>query len=183
MNDTISKKTNNSKVRTCVLIAIYVALVVILGKVANFTDGNVKLTLKNLPIYVGAISLGSIPGALIGFLGELILQLTGEYGFTVTTLFWVLPQTILGAVCGLIFENNKVKTSSGVKFVICIIILQLFLTLLNTLVWCIDALVFGYFNYITLFGSLITRLMLAVILGIYYCFLIPVLVDAIKKIH
>ena len=141
-----------------------------------------RLTLQNLPIYVGAITLGAAPGAIIGFAGMFINQMY-VYGFSATTLFWVLPQTILGAVCGYLFENKKVKLSGGIKFWVCIISLQVLLTVINTIVMLIDSLIYGYYSFLVIFGPFILRIMISILVGIVYCVIIPVIVKFIKKIH
>ena len=57
------------------------------------------------------------------------------------------------------------------------------MTLLNTLVILIDSLIFGYYSFVYVFGSLIVRLMSSILVGIVYCIVLPFIVNAIKKIH
>ena len=172
----------NSNLRKVVLIAFYTALFVVLSLYGTINLSGMKLTMQNLPIYVGSIMLGAAPGAIIGFAGMFINQLI-TYGFTATTLFWVLPQTIIGAICGYIFENKIVKVGGGTKFWICIISLQVLLTIINTIVIMIDSLIYGYFSFLVVFGPFALRLMVSIIVGIVYCILIPLIVKLIKKIH
>ena len=172
----------NTNLRKVVLIAFYTALFVVLSLYGTINLSGMKLTMQNLPIYVGSIMLGAAPGAIIGFAGMFINQLI-TYGFTATTLFWVLPQTIIGAICGYIFENKIVKVGGGTKFWICIISLQVLLTIINTIVIMIDALIYGYFSFLVVFGPFALRLMISIIVGIVYCILIPLIVKLIKKIH
>ena len=165
-----------------VLTALYIALFIILSIYATINFQGLKITIQNLPIYVAAITLGAIPGAIVGFAGMLVNQII-TYGFTATTLFWVLPQTILGAVCGYIFENNIVKMKHTHRFWATIIILQILVTILNTVVYAIDAIIFSYYNYLVIFGPIILRLMASILTGIVYCVVIPLIVDIVKKIH
>ena len=174
---------NNNNIRKIAQTAILTALFVIFGKFLTLDFGSLKITLKNLPLYVGAISLGTLPGALIGCLGELTIQLTGKYGFSATTLLWILPHTIVGAICGFAFEKEYIKLNGEIKYWVFIICLQLLLTILNTIVMIIDSLIFGYYNPITLISSFVTRIMLAILVGIIYCIVIKYIVYAIKKIH
>ena len=169
-------------VRKIVSIAFYVAAFVILSIYGTLNFQGIKITSQNLPIYVAAITLGSVPGALVGFIGMFISQLI-TYGFQATTLFWVIPQTALGALCGYIFENKIVTIEKLNRFSAIIILLQLFVTLLNTIIYAIDGLILGYFNYIVIFGPLVVRIMSSIFTGVVYCILIPVLVKAVKKIH
>ena len=172
----------NNNVKKLVLISLYTAIFVVLSIYGTVSFSGMKLTLQNLPIYIGAITLGSAPGAIIGFLGMLINQLV-TYGFSATTLFWVLPQTIIGGVCGYLFENKIVKVGGGVKFWITIIVLQVVLTILNTVVIAVDALIYGYYNFIVVFGPFILRIMVSILVGIVYSIVVPVIVKMTKKIH
>lgn len=172
----------NNNVKKLVLISLYTAIFVVLSIYGTVTFSGMKLTLQNLPIYIGAITLGSAPGAIIGFLGMLINQLV-TYGFSATTLFWVLPQTIIGGVCGYLFENKIVKVGGGLKFWITIIGLQVILTMLNTVVIAVDALIYGYYNFIVVFGPFILRIMVSILVGIIYSIVIPVIIKMTKKIH
>lgn len=172
----------STKLKNLVFIALYTAIFVVLSIYGTISLSGMKLTLQNLPIYIGAITLGSVSGATIGFAGMLINQML-TYGFTATTLFWVLPQTIIGGVCGYLFENKKVRVGGGLKFWICIITLQVVLTIINTIVIAIDALVYGYYSFIVVFGPLILRLMVSILTGIVFCIVIPAIVKMIKKIH
>ena len=165
-----------------VLVALYSALFVVLSIFGTLNFQSIKITTQNLPIYLAGITCGMIPGALVGFVGMFISQIL-TYGFQTTTLFWVLPQTILGAVCGYIFENSLVKVNEEPKFYVTIILLQLLITILNTLVNIVDGLINGYFNYITILGSLVVRIIASVLTGIIFCIIIPPLVKLIKKIH
>ena len=174
---------NNNNIKKIVQIALLTALFVLFGKFVTLDFGNLKITLKNLPLYVGAISLGTLPGALIGALGELTVQLTGPYGFTATTLFWILPHTIVGAICGFAFEKEYIKLNGEIKYWVFIICLQILLTILNTIVMVVDSLIFGYYNPITIISTFVTRIMLALLVGFVYCVVIKYIVIAIKKIH
>lgn len=172
----------NNKIKKIVLIAMYTALFVVLSLYGTINLSGMKLTLQNLPIFIAAITLGSIPGAIVGFAGMFINQIL-TYGFTATTLFWVLPQTIVGAICGYLFENKLVKVSGGLKFWVCIVALQVLLTVLNTIVILVDSLVFGYYSFILVFGPLVLRIMVSILVGIVYCIIIPPIMNLIKKIH
>lgn len=162
--------------------ALYTAVFVILSIYGTINLQNLKITVQNFPIYVAAITLGAIPGALVGFTGMFVNQLL-TYGFTATTLFWVLPQTILGAVCGYIFEKNLVKTNDTQKFFVCVLVLQLMVTILNTLIYALDAFIYGYFNYLIIFGPIVIKIMISILTGIVFSILLPIVVKIAKKIH
>ena len=94
-----------------------------------------------------------------------------------------MPYAIVGAVSGIAFENKIIKINGGIKYWVFIILLQVLLRLLNTLVILIDSLIFGYYSFVYVFGSLIVRLMSSILVGIVYCIVLPFIVNAIKKIH
>lgn len=165
-----------------VFIALYSALFVVLSIYGTINFQNVKVTTQNLPIYLAGMTLGMIPAAIVGFAGMFISQIL-TYGFQTTTLFWVLPQTILGAVCGYIFENSLVKADKNPRFYVSIVSMQLMITALNTIVNIIDALINGYYNFITIFGSLVVRIITSILTGIVFCIIIPPLIKLTKKIH
>lgn len=165
-----------------ILIALYTAMMTVLSLYGTFSLYGVKITIQNLPLMLAAITLGAIPGALVGFIGMLLNQML-TYGFTATTLFWVLPQTIIGMFVGFIFEKKLIKQEASLKFFACIIISQIVLTLLNTISMYVDAVIFGYYNFMVVFGTFILRIMLSIITGIAYCVILPLFIKLVKKIH
>lgn len=172
----------NKDIKKIVIIALYSALFVVLSIFGTVNMQNIKITTQNLPIYLAGMTLGMVPGAIVGFIGMFISQVL-TYGFQTTTLFWVLPQTILGAVCGYIFENSYVEASETPKFYVVVIFMQLLITALNTIVNVIDGLINGYYNFITIFGPLVVRIITSILTGILLCVIIPPLIRLIKKIH
>ena len=169
-------------IKKTVLIALYTSLFVVLSLYGTINLYGLKITIQNIAIYMVAFTMGMLPGTIVGFAGMFINQML-TYGFQATTLFWVLPQTILGAVTGYIFENNFVNVSNGKKFWITIISLQILLTILNTISLLIDSLIYGYYNFFTVFGTLVIRLMISILTGIVFSIVIPILEKITKKIH
>lgn len=169
-------------IRKIVLMALYIALFAILSFYGTINFHELKITLQNIPIYIASITLGMIPGAIVGFAGMFIHQLLA-YGFTATTLLWVLPQTILGALAGYLFEKRIVRMDQTNRFAVTILLLQLMLTLLNTIIYTLDSLLYGYFNYLLIFGPIVIKLMLSIITGVVYFVVIPIIVNVEKKIH
>lgn len=171
-----------SNLKKFIAIAVLSACFVVLSIFGTINLFELKITSQNLPLYVGAMSYGMIPGALIGLLGMLTSQMV-TYGFTGTTLFWVLPYVIIGSIVGEVFEKNIIKEKSKVRFYAFIIFMQLLLTLLNTVAMVADSIVYGYYNLYLIFGSLLIRVMVSVITGIIYATVLPVIINSIKKIR
>lgn len=171
-----------SNLKKMILVALYAAMMTVLSLYGTFNLYGMKITIQNLPLMLAAITLGALPGALVGFIGMFLNQML-TYGFTATTLFWVLPHTIVGMFVGYLFERKIIKQESGLKFFACIIISQIVLTILNTIALYIDSTIFGYYTFILVFGTLIPRIMLGIITGIAYCVVLPLLIKLVKKIH
>lgn len=171
-----------NNIKTIIFSAVYASLMTVLSIYGTFSFHNIKFTLQNIPLYLAAITLGAIPGAMVGFIGMFINQML-TYGFTTTTLFWVLPHTIIGMFVGYLFEKKIIKVESELKFCATIIVAQILLTLLNTVAFFIDSTIYGYYSFVVVFGELIIRIMIGVITGIAFCMILPLLVKLAKKIH
>ena len=61
-------------------------------------DG-IKLTFASLPGILAAMLFGPIDGFIVGFLGAFLEQML-HFGFTPTTLLWILPPAIRGLLIG-----------------------------------------------------------------------------------
>lgn len=168
------------KLKKIIGISLLSACFVVLSIFGTINLFELKITSQNLPLYVGAMIYGMIPGAIIGLLGMLSSQML-TYGFTGTTLFWVLPYVIVGAIVGEVFERNIIKEKSKVRFYAFIVLIQLFLTLLNTAAMVADSIVYGYYNVYLIFGTLLMRVMISVLTGIVYASILPVILKSIKK--
>ena len=171
----------NTYLKKLTLTAIYIAMFVVLSIYGTLDFYTLKLTIQNLPIYLGAITLGPVCGAAIGFAGMFINQIL-TYPISVTTLLWVLPQTILGLVCGLVFSKFKISFYS-IKFWVIIISMQVGLTIITTVVIFVDSIILGYYTFLYVFGSFIVRIMVSVLVGVLYAVIIPFVLNLVKKIH
>lgn len=148
------------------LIALYFAL----GYLAEHMEiGGVRISFVALPLLVGAVLYGPVDALLIGFLGEFISQMLA-WGFSTTTLLWCLPETLRGLLLGLgvvLFAKHMSldAITKGKKltvyFAICIVA-ALVTSLANTLVYYIDAKIYGYYTYALIFGVLWVRLLTGV---------------------
>ena len=56
-------------IKTIVFTALYASLCVILSLYGTINFQNLKITVQNLPIYIAGITLGTLPGAMVGFVG------------------------------------------------------------------------------------------------------------------
>jgi ECF transporter S component (folate family) len=61
---------------------------------------NMKITLDSLPVLVAAFLFGPLDGLAVGLTGSFLNQML-TYGFTATTLLWILPAGLRGLLVGL----------------------------------------------------------------------------------
>lgn len=143
------------------------------------SGGTFKLSLSALPIIISAVCCGPLWGAATGFVGTFMTQLI-TYGFTPTTILWVLPAAIRGLSVGLLF----IAFRRSVKYywlMLEIIISALLVTAANTLVIFIDSKLYNYYSPAVVFGSLGIRLVSAVITSVIFALIMPPIIKIIKK--
>lgn len=137
-----------------VLIAMYFGL-----SLLSVEIGGIKITFASLPTIICAMLFGPIDGFLVGFLGAFLEQML-KFGFTATTLLWVLPPAIRGlfiGICALLLRRHMSADTilqnkrPFVYFAVCIIS-GIIVSSLNTLVFYVDAKMFHYYEYHMIFG-------------------------------
>ena len=81
-----------------------VALHVVLELFCTIRIGNeIKITFATFPFLIAGMLLGPVCGLAVGFVGTFLSQML-TYGFTASTIFWLLPGTAMGLSGGLIFK-------------------------------------------------------------------------------
>ncbi len=137
-----------------VLIAMYFGL-----SLLSVEIGGIKLTFASLPTLICAMLFGPVDGFLVGFLGAFMEQMI-KYGFTATTLLWVLPPAIRGlfvGVCALLLKKHMsvdaiLSTKRPYVYFVVTLLSGAIVSGLNTLVFYVDAKMFGYYEYHMIFG-------------------------------
>ena len=137
-----------------VLIAMYFGL-----SLLSVEIGGIKLTFASLPTLICAMLFGPVDGFLVGFLGAFMEQMI-KFGFTATTLLWVLPPAIRGlfvGVCALLLKKHMsvdaiLSTKRPYVYFVVTLISGAIVSALNTLVFYVDAKMFGYYEYHMIFG-------------------------------
>ena len=150
-----------------VMAAIFVGLASFYFMIAG-----VKVTLEELPVVMSAIAFGPVDAAIVGFLGEFIDQMI-HYGFTPTTLLWILPAVVRGLFIGLCIHALKKRFTTeeifkGRKtvlvFVICAVS-GVLVSVLNTFAFYIDSKLFEYYTYALIFGVFWIRIVIGITLS------------------
>lgn len=174
--------------RRIAMNAVMIALYVCLAMLVSITIGGVRITVRSLPVVFCAVAFGPVDAALVGFMGEFLSQML-TYGFTATTLLWILPYLLQGLFVGLCARalNRRLsvdslahKSHSVSLIVICVISAEI-VAGFNTLAFYVDSKMFGYYNYLMVFGSLWLRAVLGVATGAIIAIIVTPVVQALKK--
>lgn len=160
------------------VISMLAAMCAVLGAI-SIDLGNLKITLESIPVILGAALFGPIDGALVGFVGTFVYQVI-RYGFSVTTLLWMLPYCVCGLIVG--FYAKKRNYNLSVKQMILIVVIaELVITTLNTGVLYIDSKIYGYYSAVYIFGTLVPRYLICVGKAVAEGALLPLLIKPIKE--
>jgi len=158
--------------------AMLAAMCAVLGYLA-LDMGNIKITFESLPILVGALLFGPVDGMLIGGIGTFIYQLL-RYGVSATTLLWILPYVVCGAIMGLGARMGKFSLS-GRKIVVLAVISELAVTILNTFALYVDSHIYGYYTPAFILGALGIRFVICVVKAIAFGLILPKLTRIIQR--
>lgn len=148
-----------------VMVALYVGLTLL-----TIPLGGLKLTVEALPVIICAVAFGPVDAAIVGFLGEMLNQMM-TYGFTPTTLLWILPAVVRGLFVGLCVLGLKKKLSAdalltgktaAILVAVCIIS-GVLVSLLNTFTLYVDSKMYGYYSYAMVFGVFWIRIITGMI--------------------
>lgn len=160
---------------SAILTALFVALDLISIKLGE----NIKITFGGLPIILAAVYYGPVTGMTVGLLGSFLGQML-SYGFSATTVLWILPAGIRGLLMGILFITFK--KSFDIKFLsLEIIISSLAVTVANTVVMYIDSVIYGYYSYAYIFGATAFRLLSSVLTAIVMIIIIVPVTKALNK--
>ncbi|MGI6509898.1 MAG: folate family ECF transporter S component [Erysipelotrichaceae bacterium] len=163
-------------------ISMLIAMKVILSILTPIKLLNFKFTFEAFPVLAAGLLFGKLDGFMVGFIGSFLYQLLfSGYGFTATTILWILPHAISGFMVGYIAERKKndlnFKTISLIA-----IFSALLVTTLNTLALFVDAKVYGYYSDVLVFGSIPLKIVSGAVLAVIYATVLPKTIELIKKI-
>ena len=158
------------------LMALYVVLSIMTPvKVANF-----KFTFEAFPILVAGLLFGPLDGLYVGGIGSFIYQLLfSGYGITATTPLWILPHALSGLLVGL-YAKRKGFSFSFVETAFITSLSALLVTALNILALYVDSKLFGYYSYALVFGNVILKIVVGIILSFIYSLALPKLLTFLK---
>ena len=140
------------KIYELVLFSILTTIIIVMSftPVGYIKTLGVEITLLVIPVAVGAILLGPIYGACLGFIFGLtsFLQCVfglSAFGATLLSINWfyslivcLIPRILMGLITGLIFKGLKTKLKDGITpYIISCIVAALSNTILFTSLFCI----------------------------------------------
>lgn len=181
----MSKQMNVKRMAmNAVMIAMYVVLSL---PFMVLSVGGLKVTFEHFPVVLCAVLFGPIDAMIVGGIGELINQVT-SFGFTPTTLLWILPIVVRGLVVGLCTKWLKkgmgqmaiIRKKVPVLFWIVCIISGIISSLLNTFALYVDSKMFGYYTFAMVFGALAVRLLLSAVTSVVIAIAIKPILHAFR---
>ena len=167
-----------SKTKRLALDAMLAAMFVVLSLFSINLPG-MKITLESLPILVGAALLGPLDGLAIGLVGSFLNQMI-TYGFTATTLLWIIPAGLRGLLVGLYAKRHDYSMTLR-QTVFITIAAALLVTALNTLFLYIDSWVYSY-SYTAALATLALRILAGIITAVVFSLILPAILTALRRI-
>ena len=137
-----------------------------------------KITLDSLPILVAAALLGPVDGMAVGLAGSFLNQMI-TYGFTATTLLWILPAGLRGLFVGLFAKAHGFSMTLP-RTIFITVVTALFVTALNTLLLYVDSWVYSY-SYIAALPTVVLRIVAGVLTAVLFSLLLPAILAALRR--
>ncbi len=164
-------------------LAMLTALYVVLAILTPIKLQHFKFTFEALPILVTGFLFGHKAGLLVATLGSFIYQLFfSGYGFTATTILWIIPHSISGLLVGYLSERKHFNLEK--KDILMISLLSSFtVTLLNTLALFIDSKIYGYYSIALVFSAIPLKILTGIILAFTYSFIIVPLMAKVDQLN
>ena len=179
----MSKNANNLKMLCLagVMAALYVGLDFLAVSISAPFGGQLKISFSGLPVIIVSIFGGPLWGAATGFVGALVGQMI-TYGFSATTLLWVLPAVIRGLSMGLLFRAFK-KSMKPSVLILETGISSLLVTLFNTGAMLIEQMLYGYYSsYYAIVVAIPTRVIAGIVTAVVFSLMLPTIVNSLKGI-
>ncbi len=165
------------KIYTMALASTMAALSVALDLFSMRSDTS-RYTIYALPLLLAGMMFGPIIGGLAGLAEGIIIQLI-TYGFTPTTILWVIAPCAWGLISGLIAKIFKYKLTP-IKVIINVMITSFIALFINTLALILDGLIYHQ-PTAYVYANLGIRILTAFIIGIFYIIMILIILPRISS--
>jgi ECF transporter S component (folate family) len=170
--------TTRRLVLDAVLIALYIVLAFFKIQLGNI----LRFNMASFAVVMCAVAFGPVDGLIVGFLGEFLAQILGPYGLTPTTVLWALPEAIRGGLLGLVIVSFKLMDKEKfVLFLVSCVVTGILASLANTFALYVDSKMFGYYTYVMVFGVLIWRVVIYVVLSGVFGYVSLPIISALRK--
>ncbi len=185
----MSKSKSVFTTKRIVIDALLIALFFVLSMFAVEIVG-VKITFVSLPTVVCAMLYGPVDACIVGLLGAFLEQML-KYGFTATTLLWILPAAIRGLLLGLgvrLFRKQMsvdaiASTKKPYVYYAACIVAGLATSCANTLVYYLDSVIYHYYSFALIFGVFWSRLATGALTSFLTATVALPVVLALRKFH
>jgi ECF transporter S component (folate family) len=167
-----------TKTKRLALDAMLAAMFVVLSLFSINLPG-MKITLDSLPILIGAALLGPLDGLAVGLIGSFLNQMI-TYGFSATTVLWILPAGLRGLLVGLYAKHHGFSMNAA-QCVFITVSTALLVTALNTLFLYVDSWVYSY-SYVAALPTLLLRIAAGVITAVLFSLLLPPLLGTLRRL-
>ena len=177
-------------VRRLALDAMLVAIYVVLGFLKIPIGNLLRINLASFSVVVCAIVFSPIDGLIVGFLGEFLSQILGPYGMTPTTFLWCLGETARGCTLGLcsaallkkwLLSSSRLTGKQTAVILLCCMVTGVLAALCQTFALYVDSTMMGYYTYTMVFGVMVWRILVYVLLGGIFGYLSLPIIAALKK--
>lgn len=178
---------SRKQIRLLVIDSLMIAMYVVLNTITEIPIGNIKITFGPLPIIFIAFYLGIRHVTIVAAIAEFLSQLLG-YGLTLTTPLWILPVVVRGVLICILAslilktKNNDIRRMKHYEYFTIILITGFIVTILNTAVIAVDALIFGYYSYAYVFGDLFFRFISMILSTVVYTLITKTVIDTLHKV-
>lgn len=175
-------------VKRLVFDAVLIALMFVLSSASIRIGNTFKITFDSVAVLLAAMMFGPVDALMVGLLGEFMAQML-SYGFTPTTLLWMMGPGLRGLVLGLgvvVFKhgmsiNAITKEKKFWFYGITVIVASVVTSLCNTFALYVDSTLFGYYSYYLVLGALFTRILTGIASSVLVAIVVLPVLIALKR--
>lgn len=186
----MSTKKNPFPARRLAINAVLIAIYVVLRYFSIPFGEFFRFTLAPFSVILCALLFGPVDGLLVGFLGEFLSQVLGPYGLTQTTLLWCIGETVRGGTLGLcawlflkkwLLAEDRPTAKHLVVLLVCCALTGVLAALGQTFALYVDSKLMGYYTDMMVFGVLVWRILVYVVVAGLLGYLCLPIITALQK--
>ena len=178
--------TSSFTTRRIVIDAMMIALFFLLSSTSIRIGNTFKITFDSLACLITAMLFGPVDALLVGLVGEFMAQMI-SYGFTQTTLLWMLAPAVRGLIPGLGVVLLKGRMSLGairrkkvLPYFLVVALASVLASFCNTFALYVDSKLFNYYEYHMVFGVLLVRIGTGLVSAIVMAILVIPILEALR---